>query len=242
VIDIRHSGIITLTFDDGLLCQFDNGYPLLRELDMKAVAFIPTGLVGGLFGEQQMMNLDHLRELTSAGWEIGSHTVSHVRLTHKDGATRLPLPEVEKELRESKQWLERNGFRVTSFAYPAGRHNEEVESIASRYYKVLRTTRRGLNDLRAGSNRLRVFDLHHGTANLWKPTVDEALRSKKWLIAMIHGVTESVDEFPSGRERFWMAKDDLARCLEAAKSSRLPVLTFQEILDGDRNRPVRTVR
>ena len=240
--DVSASGLITMTFDDGLLCQFENGYPVLHENRVKGVVFIPTGLVGGWYGAQRSMSLRHLRELSSAGWEIGSHTVSHAPLAHKDGRTGLPLSAVEAEVRESREWLVANGFPVISFAYPKGRYNDEVEAITRRYYLVLRTSANGLNEISSGSTRLKVFNLCQQTIDRWKLAVDAALKSRKWLIAMIHGVAESADQIPSGRESLWIVRDALAECLEYGLSSRLPVLTFQEVYGSSQELPERAER
>jgi len=240
--DVSASGLITMTFDDGLLCQFENGYPVLHENRVKGVVFIPTGLVGGWYGAQRSMSLRHLRELSSAGWEIGSHTVSHAPLAHKDGRSGRPLSAVEAEVRESREWLVANGFPVISFAYPKGRYNDEVEAITRRYYLVLRTSANGLNEISSGSTRLKVFNLCQQTIDRWKLAVDAALKSRKWLIAMIHGVAESADQIPSGRESLWIVRDALAECLEYALSSRLPVLTFQEVYGSHQELPERAER
>ena len=230
--DVRASGLITITFDDGLLCQFENGYPVLQNNRMKGVVFVPTGLVGDWFQGQRSMNLSHLHELSSAGWEIGSHTVSHARLANKDGRTILPRVAVEAEVQESKEWLVANGFSVLSFAYPYGRHNEEIEGITRRLYRYIRTTKDGLNEVSSGNIRLKAFDLCQKKIDRWKPAVDAALASKKWLIAMIHGVAKDADQIPSGQESKWIASSDLEECLQYALSSGLPVRTFQEVYNA----------
>jgi peptidoglycan/xylan/chitin deacetylase (PgdA/CDA1 family) len=227
--DITASGLITITFDDGVLSQLENGYPVLNQNRVKGVVFIPTGFVGGWFEGQPSMSLNQLRELSSVGWEIGSHTVSHARLAHKDGRTRLALTALEAEVRESREWLVANGFSVMSFAYPAGRYNDEVEGITARYYRYIRTSERGLNEVSSGRTRLKVFNLCQKNIDQWQQAIDVAVASKKWLIPVIHRVAEDPDEIPSGQESLWIARGDLAECLQYALSSGLPVRTFQEV-------------
>jgi len=231
-----------MTFDDGLLCQFENGYPVLCRNGVKGVVFIPTGLIGDWYEGQRSMSRSHLRELAAAGWEVASHTVSHTHLANKAGQTRLPLSAVEVELHESREWLVASGFPVISFAYPNGRYNEEIEAIACRYYRYVRTTENGLNEVCSGNTRLKAFDLCQRKVDRWKPAMDAARASGKWLIAMIHGVAESADQIPSGQESFWIGKDDLTECLEYALSSGLSVRTFQEVYDACQDLPERAER
>lgn len=61
------------------------------------------------------MSWAQLRELHAAGFEIGSHGVHHRMLA------KLPQPELEAELRDSKAVLERElGGAVTLLSYPVG--------------------------------------------------------------------------------------------------------------------------
>jgi peptidoglycan/xylan/chitin deacetylase (PgdA/CDA1 family) len=64
---------------------------------------------------------DEIAELAEAGWEIGSHTCSHSRLT------TLSDHEVRAELVDSKAEIEdRLGCPCRSLAYPYGDHDERV--------------------------------------------------------------------------------------------------------------------
>jgi peptidoglycan/xylan/chitin deacetylase (PgdA/CDA1 family) len=229
--DPTTTGLITVTFDDSLLCQFEQAYPILSKLGMTGVVFVPTGLVGDCYEGHRSMNLAHLRELQSVGWEIGSHTVSHARLADKEGRTRLPLPAIDAELRGSRDWLVASGFTASSFAYPNGRYNDDIEAIARRYYRFVRTTENGLNEIAAvhGFARLRAFDLCQRKVDRWRAAVDAACSSKKWLIAMVHGVVESADQIPSGQESFWIVRDDLMESLQYARSTGLGARTIHEM-------------
>jgi peptidoglycan/xylan/chitin deacetylase (PgdA/CDA1 family) len=63
-----------------------------------------------------------VRGLIDAGWEIGSHTVSHPDLT------KVSDTQLRAELEDSKaQIAERFGVDATVFCYPAGRYDQRVE-------------------------------------------------------------------------------------------------------------------
>ncbi len=71
------------------------------------------------------MSWDELRELRDAGWEIGSHTCSHPRLTTLDDS------ELARELRTSRESCEENmGEPCASIAYPYGDVDERVIAAA----------------------------------------------------------------------------------------------------------------
>ena len=85
------------------------------------------------------MSWAELRELDDAGWEVGSHTVSHPDLTSIDRATAAV------ELRRSREVCEQElGRRCASIAYPFGAWNRAVveEAAAAGYeYGVTLGTR-----------------------------------------------------------------------------------------------------
>lgn len=231
VTEAKSSGMITITFDDAVVGQFENAYPILRDRGVKGVMFVPTAFVGGWFEGEPSMSLSQLRELADAGWEIGSHTVSHPNLA------QLPLPALEAELRESRDWLLANGFSVISFAYPSGRYNDEAARIARAYYRYARTCDRGLNEVSSADTKLRRFNLCHGHFSQWKSAVDAARSRKKWLVAMVHAVGGSDNQVPPGREGLYISRDEFIEGVEYALSSGLPIRTIQETYETYRDFP-----
>jgi peptidoglycan/xylan/chitin deacetylase (PgdA/CDA1 family) len=89
-----------ITFDDAYRSVLELGFPTLRKLGVPATVFVPTdfadavalmdfGTLGGWIGteweeELRCMSWAELRRLHEAGWEIGSHTRSHRRLSELD--------------------------------------------------------------------------------------------------------------------------------------------------------------
>lgn len=119
---------LAVTFDDALLSVLRLALPVLRELDVPATVFAPSGFVdaGGPFAwpgvehwlgtahehELAGMSWDELAGLRDEGWEIGSHAVSHPRLSGLDDAR------LEAELRDSKQAIAARLGECRSLAYP----------------------------------------------------------------------------------------------------------------------------
>ncbi|GAB4265110.1 MAG: polysaccharide deacetylase family protein [Thermoleophilia bacterium] len=131
----RRSGVrrlVLLTFDDGASGTIPHVLPVLREFQMPAVFFVPTGLLG--VGEQPdgvlplvsppVMTRSDLEGLLASGGELGSHGRSHLRL---DG---LEAARLEEEVRGSYEDLAELGVRPLSIAYPGGWFDHRVEEAA----------------------------------------------------------------------------------------------------------------
>jgi peptidoglycan/xylan/chitin deacetylase (PgdA/CDA1 family) len=123
---------VILTFDDGYVDTFNNAFPLLREFGMKAVLFVmgnrllrtnawdqPAGLpLAELISDQQIL------ELHTAGFEIGSHSMNHVRLSD------IPRDQAWEEISRSRMVLEiLLNAPVRSFAFPYGQVDEATKRM-----------------------------------------------------------------------------------------------------------------
>ena len=113
---IHNSRHVVLTFDDGFRDFATTALPVLREHGFHATVFLPTAFIGETprrFKERECLSWREVDELHHAGIEIGSHTVTHPKLTD------LSWPKIEAELRESKLAIEaRLSFTVRTFSYP----------------------------------------------------------------------------------------------------------------------------
>jgi peptidoglycan/xylan/chitin deacetylase (PgdA/CDA1 family) len=134
---------LAITFDDAFASVAGLALPIIERLGLCATVFVPTcfpearpgqpmgwpGIDGWLQGphedELRGMSWDQLRGLARAGWEIGSHTHTHPRLT------TLADEALAEELATSKRiCAERMGADCTSLAYPYGDHDERVVRAA----------------------------------------------------------------------------------------------------------------
>lgn len=120
---------VAITFDDGHRSVFDKALPVLERLGLKATVFVCTELVGGVLPTDPSapaLSWSELRELAEAGWEIGSHTATHARLT------MLSDVELRAELRDSREHIESElGSVCSSLAYPYGLVDRRVEEEAA---------------------------------------------------------------------------------------------------------------
>lgn len=127
-----------ITFDDGLVDNYTNAYPILKELGLKAYFFIIVSKVG----TSGYMSWEQIRELKDAGMSIGSHGMTHKLLTE------LEDKELSDEIKESKMILEKNlGQRIDYFSIPFGSYNAKIiEKIKEVGYKAVFTSNSRDND------------------------------------------------------------------------------------------------
>jgi peptidoglycan/xylan/chitin deacetylase (PgdA/CDA1 family) len=102
---------VVLTFDDGLVSDYEIAFPLLTEFRQPAVFFLNTATIG----KAGYLEWSQIAEMQRNGMSFQSHSHRHVDLTV------LPSLTLNAELTESKQRLEdRLGSRVDFLAAPHG--------------------------------------------------------------------------------------------------------------------------
>ncbi|MEW6032864.1 MAG: polysaccharide deacetylase family protein [Bacillota bacterium] len=110
---------VLLTFDDGYTSLYEIVYPVLAERGLTATFFIETGAVG----RPNRVTWEQLAEMAAAGFEIGSHTVTHPDLR----TLTSDMLSLVREVALSRAELEeRLGVTVIAFSYPAGKHDPTV--------------------------------------------------------------------------------------------------------------------
>lgn len=118
---------VVITFDDGYRDFWTDGYPSLAEFGFGAVMYVASGLIHddrSTFNGRECLNWNELRELSSEGIEIGSHSVTHPELKCLTGAR------LKEEIGRSKKTIEdKIGHAVTSFAYPYAFPEAETEFV-----------------------------------------------------------------------------------------------------------------
>ena len=114
----RLSVDFSVTFDDGHISNYRHALPLLEARRMRAIFFVPAGLVET---RSEVMTWSQLREAVSLGHEVASHTWSHPFLSDCDPS------QLDEELSYSRQTLENKlGVRVNAISMPHGRWNHRI--------------------------------------------------------------------------------------------------------------------
>jgi peptidoglycan/xylan/chitin deacetylase (PgdA/CDA1 family) len=139
---------VVITFDDGIEGCLEHVMPVLSARRFTAIFYLVAGLVGQrsrwtraeLGIELPLMDWAAVRSLEVAGFEIGSHTMTHPRLP------TLAPDACREELAASRRLLEdRLGHEVVHLAYPFGAFDDAVRSMAADAgYRSACSTRPGL--------------------------------------------------------------------------------------------------
>jgi peptidoglycan/xylan/chitin deacetylase (PgdA/CDA1 family) len=122
---------VALTFDDGYDSVIEHAAPVFEDCGWLGTVFVSTQHIGatsswdaGALRTHRHMDWSALRCLVDAGWEIGSHGVSHAALTDMSEDAAFD------EMVRSRQVLEDGvGQAVTSLSYPFGATNKRLARL-----------------------------------------------------------------------------------------------------------------
>ena len=142
---------ICLSFDDASYDFYHYVFPLLKEMDLRALLGVPVRYIreksdlpaeerlevpytlamqDGFFEEKApFCTWQELSEMVASGHvEVASHSYAHCNLT-------FSFVDLEREVIRSKEILqEKLPQAITSFVYPFGRHNRSIQELIGRHY------------------------------------------------------------------------------------------------------------
>lgn len=127
---------VILSFDDSLKDSMEYALPVLNEFGAKALFFAIAGYLGQTnawnhkaYRFSEHMTPGDLVALHNSGHEVGSHTLTHQRLTKlSDDALRL-------EYEQSRQILtDILGTVPIALSYPYGGFDDRTARLAAQYY------------------------------------------------------------------------------------------------------------
>ncbi|MEO7888456.1 MAG: polysaccharide deacetylase family protein [Vicinamibacterales bacterium] len=176
-------GAFVFTFDDALPSHLIYAAPLLNQVGLKGSFYLTVMKVGdgppdsAAIGQPTSTSWSGWKVLADSGHEIGSHTMTHPRLTG------LSAEQVSKELQESAAKIkEKLGITPVTLAYPFNAKNPAVTALMRETYIAAREFQVGY-----GAEGGPDFAV---TAAAMNKFVDDAIAGNKLQIGMIHGLTE----------------------------------------------------
>jgi endoglucanase len=177
-------GACSFTFDDNLNTQFTHFIPKFQELGFVGTFFLVT---------DWSYTISDYAGVLNSGWEIGSHTVSHARLTELSNS---PL---RSELADSRATLEA-AFALPpglTLAYPFSDSNTRVQDMTAQYYIAARggwgrTISPDMSQWSLdGYNRFNLpsygWTASGHDLDAMNSATDRAISRGEWIVEMIHG-------------------------------------------------------
>jgi peptidoglycan/xylan/chitin deacetylase (PgdA/CDA1 family) len=211
------SGMVSLTFDDGLASTYTNGSSVLTTNGFKGTFYIN----GGALGMSGYMSENQLKNLSTAGHEIGSH------LYHHSDMVQLDTPTLVSELSGNRTTIQEilgASYPVNSFASPYGSYTSGAIDTVLQYAQSHRDTDGELNtkanlDPRQIHGRLVTASTTVAQIKSW---VAEAQSNKSWLVLVYHGISTSADN-GSGEAGYQVTPTAFKNQMTAVKQSGVTV-------------------
>jgi peptidoglycan/xylan/chitin deacetylase (PgdA/CDA1 family) len=218
------NGVVSLTYDDTYLTQFNLSRPDLDKYGFKATLYPIIERVG----TANCMTLAQLQQLHDRnGWEIGTHCYYYN--SHANGWTGMTQQQRQAELKLMQDWQVSNGFNDSdSHAYPRGRFDLATIADIKRFgYR----SARGVYQMPevVGTPypyRLRIIDASGWPIATLKAYVDVAKASRCWVIFMIHETVASAPDASLSQ----MLTADHTTLVDYIASQGVPVKTVSEVM------------
>lgn len=172
-----------VSFDDGFRNCHSNMMPVVDELSVPVIIYLPTDYIGlevrnsadrkkiaSFYPEEpklmEFLDWDECKEMLSGGVAFGSHTASHANLS------KIPIEAIRDELVRSKSVIEdKLGVECRHFACPWGRPGLDFDPLVATgiareaNYASFATTQRGKMEHGADPYHLRREHLVAGWEN-----------------------------------------------------------------------------
>jgi peptidoglycan/xylan/chitin deacetylase (PgdA/CDA1 family) len=145
----RQGKVFGITFDDGYENNVRCALPILKRFGFSSTCYVVAGAVGqqnswdaaqGIV-QVPLMDAAQLQRWVDGGQEVGSHTLTHAKLS------ALTAQQQQHEISESKRVLEgmvKQAHGVRHFCYPYGLYDAtSVGAVQDASYATATTTARG---------------------------------------------------------------------------------------------------
>jgi len=211
------SGLITLWFDDAWYSQYSIAFPVLKEFGFVGALSVATSLVQG----EKYMTWPQIKRLRANGWEITSHSVSHIC-----DQSILDNEKISYELIESQKILRSYGLQAEHFVTPCGVGNSIITEKTKEHYLSLRTATEGLNPLPVNNPyELKIHAIRNNTSlEEIKQWIKEATLNRRWLIIVFHQIGEE-------RGTYEVSPQIFKNILNLIKDSNLQVVLPSQALN-----------
>jgi peptidoglycan/xylan/chitin deacetylase (PgdA/CDA1 family) len=224
-----NKALISLTFDDGLRCQFERAVPVLDRHGFPATFFLvantksifedPWAEAKGYTWHKTSWSTDDiglLKRMAERGHEIASHTVKHERQPSD------PVFEATESKRLIEEWM---GTEVPSFCYP---FYDTIyafkEPVIAAGYRQARTGKQ--NSFYKAGESIDPFAVDCRQIPQIGEEVGAWVRPGCWHVVTFHGIGTEQDGWePVAEPEFSRLMEGLARLRDAGQ---VEVVTFND--------------
>jgi peptidoglycan/xylan/chitin deacetylase (PgdA/CDA1 family) len=226
---VEKPAFVSLTFDDGLRCQFERAVPILDQYSFPATFFLvantdPVFTDAGHRWRKITWNADDiqlLKSMVKRGHEIGSHTVSH----NFAAIMADPALEAAESKRLIERWIE---TEVPSFCYPFYRTIKYLRTPAiDAGYQQARTGAE--ESYYASQDSVDWFAVDCRQVMRTREVVSTWVKAGRWHVLTFHGIGDDQDGWePVTEIEFARQMTELARLRD---SGGVEVVTFKDGAD-----------
>ncbi len=223
--------LVTFTFDDAPGSACTTGAALLGHYRARGTFYISGGGCGLMSPGGLLATADQLKELYTAGHEIGCHTFSHAAVAAFRRNTLVA------ELERNRTFLQEihHDLIVRNFAYPYGDLSFRVKQCLEEHFDSCRSLRPGVNVGVIDLGALKSCELQNSSIGRQGvlDIIAAVVRRKGWLIFVSH----DVDNQPS---QFGVSPDLLEFALDAARTAGCQLVSVRDaltILGGGASQP-----
>jgi peptidoglycan/xylan/chitin deacetylase (PgdA/CDA1 family) len=200
-----YTAAFSFTFDDCMQSQYDHVFPIFEQYGFLGTFYVITGPLDDPYGPYWRYGTwPEFIEMSVAGNEIGSHTVTHPHLQNLPIGDSLTSGTLIYELYHSKNRIEQKipDKKCIDLAYPYSEYDNDVIFYTSRYYEVARaisvdpvdSSLSGQDWYKIGS-RVIVFDMPRNSPDddldelqEFYNYVDSTINEGKWGLLQAHDV------------------------------------------------------
>ncbi|HVQ60370.1 MAG TPA: polysaccharide deacetylase family protein [Solirubrobacterales bacterium] len=186
----RPKAVISFCFDDNYASVFSTALHKLSAHRYPASAYAIVDTVGSA----ERLTLAQLKILRDQhGWEVAGHAYTVTNHNLSSGLDSIAAAaDLEAELNGLRDWLDENGFRRATFAYPKGSAKmEKARPSVIKDYGAGRSTAQGPETIPPRDDyTLRGWSVDGtvDTAATIKAAIDKAIEQGSWLILTFHDI------------------------------------------------------
>lgn len=215
-------GMVTFSYDDGLLNNYDIALPLHEKYGIPATFnIIGRRTIKKEYWDRYMNGLQ-VKDMHRRGMEIASHSYWH--------DAQLPTKtdeEIYFEFEESNRILNFLVRDIETIAIPFSQYDERVKEIAKQYYKGIRVHEATVESIPPVDRHELVSVSVNDTTSFEeiKGWIDEAVENNKWSLIMLHGINTDGDNLSALEITSSLLEETLNYIYQLGTDNILPVTT-----------------